>query len=141
MLSGRSYQIADDIPGWKAANGEFEIWDEDIYSVGAIEGVQLLELNAKSRGRIYQDFETTPGSTIRWSFSHRARRGTDALEMLLGSPSDTSIAESVRIDEQWTRYEGTYHVPAGQWTTRIEFNSLEDSHLGNLLDAISVSLD
>jgi hypothetical protein len=133
--------IVGSIPGWISATGDFEIWHKDKGRVGAADGDYVLELNANGQGLIYQDFATTPGSTIRWSFAHRGRGGKEEVEVLLGSPGGS--LESVKVAKtrrRWKRYDGKYDVPEGQTTTRLVFRSLEPGSSGNFLDAISVTL-
>lgn len=140
LLQG-DFVISPSIPGWVSQASEFEVWDSQKESVGAINGTNLLELNARVQGLIYQDFETTPGSTIRWEFFHRGREGTESLEMQLGSATGSlTTVQTARTDVQWRAYTGLYEVPAGQTKTRIVFRSLEPGGSGNFLDAISVAL-
>lgn len=140
-ISPGGYVIVGSIPGWVSQTGDFEIWHSDKADVGAVDGTYLLELNANGQGLIYQDFATTPGSTITWRFSHRGREGRESMELLLGSTNDS--LESVRIvttGTRWNRYNGSYVVPQGQTTTRLVFKSLESGGAANLLDAVRVNL-
>ena len=44
---------------------------------------------------------------------------------------------SGRLNNGWRKYEGNYVVPAGQTTTRFQFEATSGSSLGNYIDAIS----
>ena len=58
--------------------------------VPADEGNAFAELNANSAGTLYQDVVTTPGSTMSWTLIHRAREGTDVMQVLIG---DANVAD------------------------------------------------
>jgi len=55
--------------------------------------------------------------------------------------SDSSYSVSSTISDQlgsgWRKYEGSYTVPAGQTTTRFQFEATSGTSLGNYLDNIS----
>ncbi|MCB0126843.1 MAG: hypothetical protein KDE58_31505, partial [Caldilineaceae bacterium] len=106
-------------------------------------GVQFNELNASSAAALYQDIATTPGSTILWGFAHRGRNGTDTVSLRLGNPS--SVVEQAKFNtgnSAWLEFTGTYIVPTGQNTTRVEFLPLAtaggNNAAGNFLDGIVV---
>ncbi|MGI9595916.1 MAG: DUF642 domain-containing protein, partial [Acidimicrobiales bacterium] len=137
-LTVESSQVA----GWTSSSGVFEVWHRDKNGVGSADGSNLIELNADGATTIVQDFATTPGSTLRWTFHHRGREGKDAMQFLLG-PSDGSLEsiKKVRTGRNWKRYSGSYEVPKGQTSTRIAFTSLESGSVGNLLDGVAVSVE
>lgn len=133
-----------DVPGWKthASDNLIELWKSyRIEGVPAYDGVQLAEVNATSNAAILQDFATTPGSTILWSFAHRGRDGVDTLRLRIGSTSSlVDQADFSTDNDAWNNYTGTYVVPAGQTTTRIKFEPVSvasgDNSVGNLLDGV-----
>jgi len=140
-VSPASFRIVATIPGWRSTTGEFEVWSAAHRSIDPASGDRFLELNANSPGSIFQDFTTTPGSTIRWQFSHRGRAGTETVELELGRPGrplDSMVVAST--GQAWKRYSGSYTVPAGQTTTRLTLTSRSPGSAGNLLDGISVQL-
>ena len=140
-LAAGAFTITSSIPGWTSQSGKFEVWDAEKGAVGAINGPNLLELNADSQGLIYQDFETTPGSVIRWEFFHRGRSGVESLELQMGSTGGLVTTEQLaKTGMKWQAYTGNYTVPEGQTTTRIIFRSLEPGGSGNLIDAVSVGV-
>lgn len=44
---------------------------------------QYAELNCEAVGTLYQDVLTAPGSTLKWSFSHRGREGQDEMAVVI----------------------------------------------------------
>ncbi len=143
-IAAGTYLLLDNsqVPGWTSNSGVFEVWHRDKEGVGAADGSNLIELNATGPSTIHQDFATTPGSTIRWSFYHRGRAGKESMEVLLGSSrgSLTSVV-TVKSGDRWNYYSGSYTVPDGQTSTRIAFTALEPGSVGNLLDAVAVSVE
>jgi hypothetical protein len=142
-----AWQLIDEaqVPGWltNAGDNKIEIAQSGAYSVAAFDGVQFNELNASSAAALYQDIATTPGSTILWGFAHRGRNGTDTVSVRLGSPA--GVAEQAKFNTAnsvWLEYTGTYVVPNGQTTTRLELSPLSTAgnkaNEGNLLDGIVV---
>lgn len=140
-VAPQSFRIVAAIPGWRSATGEFEVWSAAHQSIEPASGDRFLELNANSPGSISQDFATTPGSTIRWQFSHRGRVGTETVELELGPPGGPLSSMVVASTGQaWRRYSGSYTVPAGQTTTRLAVTSRSPGSAGNLIDGVSVQL-
>jgi len=74
------------VPPWQTTDvaGQIEIWGDTFNGVPAAEGGAFAELNANSAGTLYQDVVTTPGQTMHWSLVHRAREGTDVMQVLIG---------------------------------------------------------
>jgi len=133
------------VPGWRttANDDEIEIWQHlGVEGVPSYEGSQHNELNAAGSAAIYQDYATTPGSTIRWSFAHRGRSGVDTVRLRIGSPSAQVNQADFSTGKTWNNYTGTYVVPAGQTTTRIKFDPIAvasgNASVGNLLDGVLV---
>lgn len=138
-----AYGVIDDarMNGWTSTSGQFEVWNNH-RSVSAVNGNSFLELNVNEPTVIHQDFSTTPGSTIRWSFYHRGRNGPESVAVRLGPTGGSmSLVTTAETDQEWRRYTGTYVIPEGQRTTRISLASLEPGSAGNLIDAVTVSLD
>ena len=149
LTSAPDIIIVDDalVPFWSSSNGNIEIWvnaDRANPTLFAFEGEQWFELNSNSIGGIFQDINTTPGSTLTYSFAHRGRGPSDSMRLLIGDPSGTLTDEGTFAtdDTAWVEYTGTYVVPAGQTTTRLTFESITPNNAtGNFLDNIQLSED
>ena len=134
--------------GWRAKNAagqpvRIEIW-RGYDGIPAGVGAQFVELNADVPGTIFQSLTTTPGQTLQWSFLHRGRQGNDTMQLFIGAPGVLTAATSQGsfIDGTggWTRYSGTYVVPAGQTTTELSFKAVAAAggeSIGNFLDDVS----
>jgi hypothetical protein len=131
----------DEIGGWISSSGLFEVWHRDKDGVGSIDGDYLIELNVYDRTSITQDFATTPGTRLQWTFSHRGRQNFDSMRLLIGVPGQRlDEVTKVTTGLGWRTYSGIYDVPPGQTTTRIRFEAIDSGGVGNLLDAVSVRL-
>ena len=66
----------------------------------AVDGTQFAELNCQAEGSLYQDVLTTPGETLNYQFSHRARGNSssktenDTMSVVI-MPTQTAIANGV----------------------------------------------
>jgi uncharacterized repeat protein (TIGR01451 family) len=153
--------------GWQttAADAKLEFWknggDTTTQNSGtpavAQDGSQWAELSADQAGTLFQDVTTTPGQQMRWSLWHRGRHiagepltGTDSMKVQLGDPAATmtdqipdgqSVADISDGYTDWVHYTGSYLVPSGQTTTRLQFVGLStysgDPAVGNWIDAVS----
>ena len=139
-----------DVPGWNTVN--FQAMEFIPAWWGAHpDGSQAIELYSFGPETIYQDFETTPGDVLTYSFYHLVNLNTfqfpqiteNLVEVRFGSPGAT-VAHAVHGGSQaaqWIQYTGSYTVPAGQTVTRFEIAGIEPSinmGTGSALDAISV---
>ncbi len=135
------------VPGWRttASDGLIEYWKNGFNGVPSAEGNQFVEINATQVSALYQDIATTPGQTIRWSLAHRGRQGTDVMKVVTGPPGGTMVQQGPNISDgntAWGRYSGTYTIPAGQTTTRFQFESVSSTgaaSIGNFLDDVTFS--
>lgn len=144
--SSRSFQNfkQNDVPGWKttATDENIEFWKSGFLGVPAKEGNQFAELNATQVSALYQDLATNPGETINWSLAHRGRQGTDVMKVLAGPPGGTMVQQGPNISDgntAWGTYNGNYTIPAGQTTTRFQFeavSSVGGNAIGNFLDDV-----
>ncbi|MDT0112192.1 DUF5011 domain-containing protein [Listeria booriae] len=127
------------VPGWQttASDGLIEIQNHN-ENRDAADGEQYAELNAYEASALYQDIATTPGAKVRWQVSHRGRHTTDTATVKFGSPGDLKLIDTMTTSvDAWKTYSGTYTIPAGQTTTRFEFEAVGgDPRNGNLLDNI-----
>ncbi|MCH6256583.1 malectin domain-containing carbohydrate-binding protein [Puniceicoccaceae bacterium K14] len=137
-----TFQIipSSEVSAWNSASGTIEIWISGFKNAPAVEGVQIAELDGSS---LFQSFETVPGSTLLWSFYHRARE-TAAVEnnsaiLSIGALGDESfIGEFTSLAGEWAFHEGTYVVPDGQTETTIVFTATTTDTVSSLLDNVSI---
>lgn len=89
--------LQTNVPGWRTTSpaGLIELWQSVTSGVTAYEGNQFTEVQAASMHSIYQDVNSVPGSTKRWSFAHRGRDGNDTHEVRMGSTSFTVVQQTV----------------------------------------------
>ena len=136
---------ASNVPFWEttATDNAIEIWNNsNTFSsphIDAHSGTQFMELNANEVASSYQDVATTPGTTISWSIAHRGRSGTEDATVSIGAPGAVSVVETMSTDNTaWVIYSGTYTIPAGQSTTRFQFDSLGGGSSGNFIDTFTI---
>lgn len=143
MLPDASVGGARSVQGWRttASDHVIELW-HDRSGVPAADGMQFAELNANESSALYQDLETTPGSTLYWSLHHRGRSGEDTMSVKIGSP-DRKPNKTWNLTDgaaAWRQHTGEYKVPRGQKITRFAFEAGAtaggDPTVGNFLDNI-----
>lgn len=164
-MSTTTYGIYSEtiIPGWAttpdlptgwgfAQRNAIEIWSNGFLTVPSKEGNYFAEINAYVNGTLHQDLTLPPTTTVSWSFWHRGRNGVDAMNVLIGTPSEViqRLPSTVQASMSspagtWTFYSGSYTVPAGQYVTRFGFHSVStatgDLSSGNLIDDIQLGTD
>jgi hypothetical protein len=144
------------VPPWQTTDGlgEIEIWGTGFNGVPAFEGNAFAELNANTSGTLYQDVVSTPGATMSWTLAHRARVGTDVMEVLIGDANVADVNGTTGWDgtsgplsddtTAWGTHTGDYVVPAGQTCTRFAFRAVStgsgSGSVGNFLDAVSFTV-
>ncbi|MBC2147765.1 LPXTG cell wall anchor domain-containing protein [Listeria booriae] len=130
------------VPGWKTTATDHLIELQNHYEDReAADGNQYAELNAVEASALYQDIATTPGAKVRWQVAHQGRDGEDTAVVKFGAPSNLKTIETMTTsNDGWKTYSGTYTIPAGQTTTRFEFEAVSsatgDVTRGNFLDNI-----
>ncbi len=137
---GNLITLEDNVPGWEttATDDQIELLSSGFLGVPAYEGAQFAEINALQAATLFHDIATTPGDKINWSFAHRGRSGTDIIELFIGAPGSlVSQGTFSTPNTTWQVYSGTYTVPAGQTTTRFQYQAIGGGSDGNFLDAIS----
>lgn len=91
--------------------------------------------------------KTIPGETLQWEVYHRAVFGTNTAVVEIGTPQGQLIqqCEMVTGTEKWVKYSGTYTVPEGQTTTRVQLRAISahipsgyNNSFGNLIDAFKL---
>ena len=144
------------VPPWHTTDvaGQIEIWGDGFNGVPAGEGNAFAEINANSAGTLYQDVVTTPGATMTWTLLHRARIGTDVMQVLIGDANVADVTGSAGWDftspdisddtTAWGTHSDDYVVPAGQTCTRFAFRAVSSGagsdSFGNFLDAVGFSV-
>lgn len=143
-----SYKLvnANLIDGWSttATNNKIEIWGDGFRGVSAADGDYFVELNGTQSASIYQEIETTPGTTLTWSISHMGRVGEDVATISVGSGDETIVLETMTDgNTEWGTYTGTYVVPEGQTSTTFYVDAVSTStgskSVGNFIDAFSIT--
>lgn len=148
VLTNNTYQQLEDanVPGWSttATDHLIEIWKSGFNGVPAAAGLQFAEINATQNAALFQDIATIPGQTLTWGLSHRGRQGVDTMHVEIGPATGASNYSSGTISDgtgAWGRWNGSYTVPAGQYTTRFAFiadtTAGGNKSIGNFLDDIS----
>ena len=134
------------IDGWSttASDNIIEIWRDGFNGVSAADGNYFVELNAKEVASLYQEIETTPGTTLTWSISHMGRMGEDVATISVGDGGETIVLETMTDgNTEWGTYTGTYVVPEGQTTTTFYVDAVStftgSKSMGNFIDAFSVT--
>ncbi len=130
---------AAQVDGWSTLSGGFDMWSTG-WNGPASDGDQFTELNTNQTDGIYQDFATTPGQTLHWSFDHRGRLDDDTVQLHLGAPGALTLqTEHTTPTGTWTTYTGSYTVPAGQTITRIQLQATDPGSAGNFIDNITIT--
>ena len=137
---------ADLIDGWSttASDNKIEIWGDGFNGVSAADGSYFVELNGTQSASIYQEIETTPGTTLTWTISHMGRVGEDVATISVGDGTESIVLETMTDgNTEWGTYTGTYVVPEGQTTTTFYVDAVSTStgskSVGNFIDAFSVT--
>ena len=144
VSSGAEYISKDRVVGWQTTgtNGIIEIWNNGYSGVFANNGKCHAELNADQVSALYQDIDTIPGMLLYWALAHRGRAGVDVMDLRIGPPNATVLQRQLSDGNTgWTRYNGSYIVPAGQFITRFSFGANSSAGgnptVGNFLDSIA----
>jgi uncharacterized repeat protein (TIGR01451 family) len=159
-VKGIWYVPEDDVPGWDQVldtglDADIEFWENpSLFQNGqpfgplAYDGDTYIELNGYALpGAIGQNIDTSAlqNETLTWSFAHQGRNGPDTIALRIGEPGVAANFEEEFTSGagDWSTYSGTYTVPAGQTTTRIEFAAVSTSNGilsdGNFLDGVSLT--
>lgn len=144
------------VPPWQTTDGagQIEIWGDGFNTVPAGQGNAFAELNANTAGTLYQDVVSTPGATMSWTLLHRARAGTDVMQVLIGDANAADvngvggwdyISPDISDDTTaWGAHGADFVVPAGQTCTRFAFRTVStgsgNDSIGNFLDAVSFTV-
>jgi hypothetical protein len=115
---------------------------------------------------IYQDVNTVPGTTIKWSYWHHFTSGSpqyNDITLNIGAPplnipsgnfwtlneqsspfgdlTTETFTHRAVVNTAWEKVSGTYVVPDGQYKTRFLFQTSTDANdgVGNLIDNVEVT--
>ncbi|MEL6133855.1 MAG: hypothetical protein AAFR59_10880, partial [Bacteroidota bacterium] len=136
-----------DIPGWStsASNKRIEVWESGFGRVNSHSNGHHAEINAFTNSELYQDVHFDRPGVIRWAISHRARKGIDSMNILIGPVGAQQEVARVGTDTKaWKRYEGSYTLVA-EGTVRFSFNAISTgsgrSSIGNFIDNFVVYIE
>jgi hypothetical protein len=122
------------VPGWTttAPDRLIELWRSGTQ--------QYAELNAVYVSTLYQNVETTPGTTLSWGLWHRGVVGVDTMAVDIGAPGAVIEQRRITDGQAWGYHSGTYTVPAGQTITRFACRSISAAagrpDVGNFIDHV-----
>lgn len=146
VISGTNvgYYTQSNVPGWLTTSSDttIELWGNNFAGVPAYVGNQHAEINYTQMSALYQDVSTTPGAVLVWYFAHRGRGGVDVMQLRIGAPGNTQQQGQYSTgNTAWNLFSGTYIVPAGQTTTRFEFQAISTASgspgAGNFIDDVA----
>ena len=144
-----SQRAESSVPGWETTDSSntIEIWNGNAVSGhgpgSAHEGDQYAEINSQSTAALYQDFSSTAGDIMVWTYFHAKRTGTEDQMQLKIDDSSTALSSMRIIDysnnsnQAWANNTGSYLVPDGQSETRFAFEAITGTGSGNLVDSIN----
>ena len=122
------------VPGHNETYTEKEYYTAKNYNVSdAKDGQQFAELNAGSESSLYQDVLTTPGATMYWGLSHRARyaNASDTMYLVI---APTNLVDGLKNHSDLkTLVEGlsdgwNYNVKYNGKTGAVYKNTITDSN-------------
>ena len=133
---------------WTPAGGEraVEIWGTGVYGVAAAHGAAFMELNATTRGTVYQEIGTiAAGQTLDFSFAHRGRKGRDSMAFVRdirdagGAVVQEIFRDSYSADKgAWTKVAGRSAAAAQGGTVRLSFVSETHGSYAKFVDDVRV---
>lgn len=136
------------VPGWNSTTNEIELWDSNFNGVPAYQGNVLAEMNANMPGTLFQNICLVNGEPLGWTFAHRARDGgqaTQSVRFQVATSSGTVLQtlatqSSTTANPVWTVNTGTVTYSGASGLQRVQFTTSDPGSVGNLLDAIQLSL-
>ncbi|MEH2241464.1 PEP-CTERM sorting domain-containing protein [Nostoc sp.] len=145
VSSNKSWDSIDAslVPGWKttATDNKIEIQTRRLFHAGALGTDQYAELNANQVSSLYQDVDTTAGSTMFWRFFHEGRQGIDTMRLSIIdlATNNTLFSQLYSTDNTaWVEYQGATVATGGK--TRWQFDSVSaaggNPTIGNFLDEV-----
>lgn len=108
-----------DVAGWQTTDSKIEIWGDGFQGVSAGDGEYFAEINAHRSGSIFQEVsDIEAGQTLGFSFMHRARVGTDVMEL---SITDLGLDNIFGTADDTVLFDKDYSATTENWV----FNSSE----------------
>lgn len=143
--SNQSWASIDEslIPGWEttATDNKIEIQTPRLFHAGALGTDQYAELNANQVSSLYQDVDTTTGSTMFWRFFHEGREGVDTMRLsIIDLTTNNTLFSQLYStgNTAWVEYQGITVATSGK--TRWQFDSVSaaggNPSIGNFLDEV-----
>ncbi|MEL6133351.1 MAG: T9SS type A sorting domain-containing protein [Bacteroidota bacterium] len=136
-----------DIPGWNttASNNRIEVWETGFGGVSSYSNGHHAEINAFTNAELYQEVYFARAGIIHWTISHRARKGVDSMNILIGPVGNqTEVARVGTSTSGWQRYAGTYALTSEN-TVRFSFNAVStgsrNASIGNFIDLFEVYIE
>lgn len=123
---------------WRSTNGDIQLMRSGFEGIDSVDGGQFAELNSSSQAGLYRSLTVAPGTIIEWEFLHRARRGSNQLEIRIESRLGEEVVDTKRATTQWASHRGQWRVPDGVTSVRFMLWSNESGAYGNLIDAVRV---
>ncbi len=130
----------DNVTFWKtsASDSKIEIWQSGFLSVPSQAGNQHIEINATQEATVYQKFCVENGETMTWSFYHRARAGTDVINLTIGGDDQGDFSSTTA---GWNHFTGSF-TATSDGEHLLEFSAVStgsgNNTVGNFLDNITV---
>jgi hypothetical protein len=136
-----------DCGGTSGVDAPIEIW-RGFEGVPSAQGAQHAELNAHVASTLYQRVCLAANEQVPYSFYHRGRYGNDTARASLQDDSGTIIGSNSQDvttgNTAWVQYSGTFTNNPTPGVRRFAFGAVAtatgDPGIGNLLDAITISL-
>ncbi|MFD7082186.1 hypothetical protein [Streptomyces sp. NPDC059918] len=137
VQDGKAIHVGQDKTGWKTnrPGGSIEVW-RGAYGLKPHSGSQNVELDASVKEDLYQDVAVTPGAKLHLSLWFKPRYKGDGKEHMLASVTpqgkskqDVKLDRTQETSGEWTRYAGTYTVPADVSQIRLELRPMGEGHL------------
>jgi len=103
----------DAVPGWKTTDSHIEVWANEYGRVPSYEGTQHAEINANMNGSLFQAVSgIAAGKRVRFEFAHRARVGTDVMNLTI---TDLGIDNLFATKDDTELFAKNYSVTTENW--------------------------
>ena len=123
-------------PGW-TSNQLIPLWAGGYSGVIPSDGRQLVAMTGHGQLFVRQSFATTPGTTIRWSFLHRAHSGIDTIRVAVASEFQGDYTTD---QDEWVLHTGTWDVPDGVIGADLMLLTDDDTGSIGLIDEVAVEV-
>lgn len=121
---------------WRSTNGDIQLMRSGFEGIESVDGGQFAEVNSSSQAGLYRDLTVEPGTVVEWRLLHRAREGSEKMEVQIGPRSKLETVEKVNGSTRWVAYNGRWTVPEGVTSVRFMLWSKESGAYGNLVDGV-----